>query len=89
MLGWVLNATNPEESLLLDRAEQQPIYYSDGVPVYEVWIWHSELKLWFVMIADPVRVAERGAVGFHRLCNRGRLCRLYGTGRVSLSRYIY
>ena len=65
MFGWILNAARPRESLLLYRNGQQPIYYSDNIPVYEVWFWHSELKLWFVMLADPGRVASRGAVGFH------------------------
>jgi hypothetical protein len=65
MQGWILNAANPEHSLLLDRSGQQPIYYSDNIPVYEVWFWHFELRIWFVMLADPSRVVKQGAVGFH------------------------
>ncbi len=67
MLGWILNAKNPAESLLLNRSNQQPIYYSDNVAVFEVWYWHNELRAWFVMLADPGRVVPQGAIGFHPL----------------------
>jgi hypothetical protein len=59
--------------LLLDRVEQQPIYYSDNIPVYEVWFWHCELHLWFVMVADPGRVVPQGAVGFHPLHSKEQI----------------
>jgi hypothetical protein len=86
MLGWILNATTPEESLLLDRVDQQPLYYSEGVPVFEVWFWHRELRKWFVMIADPIRLAKQDAIGFHPLCGRGRLLRLIDQWRAYLGR---
>jgi hypothetical protein len=86
MVGWILNATRPDESLLLDRVNQQPVYYSDNVPVYEVWFWHSELKLWFVMVADPGRVVPQGAVGFHPLHTREQIKQLIEQWRQHLAR---
>lgn len=89
MLGWILNAMRSEESLLLDRVNQQPIYYSDNVPVYEVWFWHIELRLWFVMVADPGRVISQGAVGFHPLHTNVQIRKLIAQWREYLVRTGY
>lgn len=84
MFGWILNATRSEESLLLDRINQQPIYYSDDMPVYEVWFWHIELRLWFVMVADPGQVVPQGAVGFHPLHTKDQIRKLVEQWREHL-----
>ncbi len=55
------------------RPGQQPVFYCEGVPVFEIWFWDAISKLWFVMVADLERVAAQGAVGFHPLHTKAQV----------------
>jgi hypothetical protein len=66
MYGLIIDA-HSTDSLREFRPGQQPIFYAGGHAVFEIWFWDHVARLWFVMVADPARVAEQGAVGFHPL----------------------
>lgn len=72
--GWIINA-HGDGSYKLSR-DQQPIFHVGIEPVFEVWFWDEVARLWFVMVADPVRVAAQGAVGFHPLHTRQQITAL-------------
>lgn len=59
---------SPELDQLVDRPGQVPCFYvpdvrgHERVPVYEVWLWHRELKRWFCMSTRPDPALERHGV---------------------------
>lgn len=72
MRGLVLFAQRPYQgrSYVAERPGAPAYWVSDSGgtprPVHEVWFWDRELRLWFVMTAEPARRTDLGwrQVGF-------------------------
>lgn len=71
MEGLILNVHDdllPADSPWRTRWEErrQPaVFCIDGVPVYEVWFWHTELRRWFCMSKSYNRqLAYQGVIYF-------------------------
>ena len=65
MRGWIVNAADSRYDQEVDRDQEPCFHLEDGTPIFEVWIWHSHLKLWFCMSTreDPAAAAQ-GVVFF-------------------------
>lgn len=66
MRGFIGNISRPDFSRFEDR-DQTPVFLdADGTPVFEVWFWHADLRLWFVMSHAPdAQMQVHGVVYFN------------------------
>ena len=63
MDGWIIKP--PGGSRIVQRPGQQPNFYIDMEPVFEMWIWDGVANLWYVMTTDEKRIGVPGVVPFH------------------------
>jgi len=64
--GWVINLWDDSRTEEVDRAQPPVIYLPDTAePVFEVWFWHAEIRVWFVMSRSfNVHLQRAGVVYF-------------------------
>ena len=61
----IINASNPAYTHRVNRNQRAVFALADGMPVFEVWIWHARTKLWFVMsYEDPPTLRDSGIIFF-------------------------
>jgi hypothetical protein len=46
--GWILNLSRDDQTREEERY-QRALFDLDGEPVFEVWLWYSDLERWFVL----------------------------------------
>lgn len=64
MRGLILNVSDETRTHEALR-RQRPLFYADGLPVFEVWIWYEPLRRWLCMShAFDLRAVRRGVVYF-------------------------
>jgi hypothetical protein len=62
--GWIVNVADATRTQAVDR-DQVPCFHLSYGPVFEVWLWHREIRRWVVMTTapDPAWVAQ-GVLSF-------------------------
>lgn len=61
--GWIVNVSRSDGTLEVDR-DQEPVCYANGLPVFEIWFWHADLRCYFVMTKGPLEDAM-STIFFH------------------------
>jgi len=52
-VGLICNVADARWDRWEDRTQEPCFILDDGIPVYEVWFWHTLLKRWFCMTNNP------------------------------------
>jgi hypothetical protein len=66
MQGWIIDAFGG--STREEERTQPPLFFLDGgVPVFEVWFWHTAQLRWYVLTCAPNPVLAAQGVSFFSL----------------------
>lgn len=65
MRGLIVNLSTQKVEAV-DRDGPAAVTLDGGVPVFEVWNWHQELRRWFVMAATPDPNLQAQGVVYYR-----------------------